>query len=135
MANELEVFDRNRSVNLKLPTMQAARFVQAVILMLLLAMAASCASSKQYIATVFPSRNAPAKPAPVKDSSQLRFLAFDTASAKEAWVNDWIGKDSTATGSAATDRSKDPAMLPATEQPVVAKNAIPGTVRNKKKRD
>lgn len=135
MANELEVFKCNRSVNLKLPTMQAARFVQAVILMLLLAMAASCASSKQYIATVFPSRNAPAKPAPLKDSAQLRFLAFDTASEKEAWVNDWIGKDSTGNNRETTSSSKEPAVLPATDQPVVAKTTSPGTVRNKKKRD
>jgi hypothetical protein len=115
--------------------MQAARFVQAVILMLLLAMAASCASSKQYIATVFPSRNAPVKTTPVKDSSQLRFLAFDTTSEKAAWVNDWIGKDSTGAGNETAGSSKEPAVLPATDQPVVAKNAGPGTVRSKKKRD
>lgn len=112
--------------------MHAARFIQAVILMLLLALAASCASSRQYIATVFPPRNAAAKPLPVRDSSGLRFLAIDTASEKADWVNDWIGKDST---SGTAGKSTEPSVQPGTDQPVVAKIIPAGSIRNKRKRD
>lgn len=114
--------------------MQAARLVQAVILMLLLAMAASCATGKQYIATVFPNKNIPQKVPVIKDSIERRFLAFDTAGEKEAWVNDWLKKDSTVLPATDAELASLKAATVA-DPPVVAKYVPSGPVRNKRKRN
>lgn len=64
--------------------MQKTRMVQAVILMVILAMAASCTASKEYSSKLFAPR------VPVDKDSQsiaLRFLEFETSgSDKENWV-------------------------------------------------
>jgi len=64
--------------------MQTTRLVQAVILMMIVALAASCAASKEYTSRLF----APRTPE-VKDSqvATLRFLDLDSAETnKEGWV-------------------------------------------------
>ncbi len=54
--------------------MQTSKIIQAVILMMILAMAASCAAGRQYSEKVFGPRNSPAKePATAK----VRFLGAD----------------------------------------------------------
>ena len=68
--------------------MQTAKIVQAVILMLILALAASCAPSNQYISKIFVPRNAGV---PKKDSQQVRFLAFDSTSEEPAV--EWVKSD------------------------------------------
>ncbi len=74
--------------------MQIIKILQAVVLMIMLAMAASCASSKEYTSKLF----RPATEA-VKDSQviAIRFLDLDeTEINKENWVSTDIinGKDS-----------------------------------------
>lgn len=144
--------------------MQTTRIVQAVILMMIVAMAASCAASKEYTSKLF----APRTPA-VKDSQAvaLRFLTIDSADTnKEGWVTTDIimGRDTVsntlaldklatvfpAAPVAATPAPVDTVIkkamaktspvtveikpLPAESQPV-AKNLNPGEVRSKKMRE
>jgi len=65
--------------------MQTTRMVQAVVLMMIVAIAASCAASKQYTSKLFAPR------IPVAKDSQaiaLRFLEIDSADTeKEGWVS------------------------------------------------
>ena len=75
--------------------MQTARILQAVVLMLIVGLAASCASSKEYTSKLF----APRIPE-IKDTQALaiRFLeldAFDADKQGEGWVTTDIitGKD------------------------------------------
>jgi hypothetical protein len=56
--------------------MQTNKIIQAVILMLILAMAASCAMGKQYSSKVFGPRTSPSKE-PVE--AKVRFLGADEA--------------------------------------------------------
>jgi hypothetical protein len=69
--------------------MQTARIVQAVVLMMIVAVAASCAASKQYTSKLF----APRTPV-VKDSqpavASLRFLELDKV---EGDQSDWVSTD------------------------------------------
>ena len=144
--------------------MQTTRIVQAVILMMIVAMAASCAASKEYTNKLFAPRT------PVAKDSQavaLRFLTIDSADTnKEGWVTTDIimGRD-TVSNTLALDKlatvfpaapvaatpvpadtvtktataKTSPATveikpLPAESQPV-AKNLNPGEVRSKKMRE
>lgn len=64
--------------------MQTARIVQAVVLMIIVALAASCAASKEYSSKLFSPRNEE-----VKDSqaTALRFLELESLqSEKDGWV-------------------------------------------------
>ncbi|HPG11631.1 MAG TPA: hypothetical protein PLU37_08890 [Chitinophagaceae bacterium] len=75
--------------------MQTARIVQAVIIMLVVAMAASCASTKEYTSKLFTPRDVQ-----IKDTQALaiHFLDLDEAEInKENWVSTDIinGKDTT----------------------------------------
>lgn len=66
--------------------MQITRLVQAVILMLIVAMAAGCAAGKEYTRKVFASRDS----IEVVDSSKLtiRFLELESLETKdEGWVS------------------------------------------------
>jgi hypothetical protein len=138
--------------------MQTGRIVQAVILMMIVALAASCATSKEYTSKLF----APRTPV-VKDSQAiaLRFLNTDSADTdKEGWVSTDIimGRD-TANNTKALDKlaktfpvtapvdttiKSDQAKsapvvaeaktVPAEGEPV-AKVIKPGEVRNKRTRD
>src|SRR5437667_5126191 len=71
--------------------MQTMRILQAVVLMLIIALAASCATSNQYVSKLFGPR-----PIPVKDSQAvaIKFLELDSLEAdKQAWVKTDIVKD------------------------------------------
>ena len=73
--------------------MQIARMLQAVVLMLIVALAASCAATKQYSSKLFPKKDAV-----INDSSgyAIRFLNIDSASKEdENWVstNIIMGRD------------------------------------------
>lgn len=126
--------------------MRSARILQAVIIMMVVATAASCAASKEYTSKLFPQKT------PVAKDSQalaLRFLDLDQLDGDpENWVTTDIikGKDSTSAGFQLDKLAKslpaapDTTLLPKTEsKPVytapVAKQANPGEVRKKKVRD
>ncbi len=140
--------------------MQTARIVQAVVLMMIVAIAASCAASKQYTSKLFTPR------IPVAKDSQavaLRFLEIDSADTeKEGWVSTDIimGRDTVSktfaldkfakvypASSAATDSIVKTGQVKATpvvvteskpipeESVPVARNANPGEIRTKKTRE
>lgn len=93
--------------------MQTVRIVQAVALMLILAMAASCSASKEYSSKLF----APRTPS-VKDSAVavLRFLETDsTEKDTEDWVTTDIimGRDTTSNTTALDNFSKQYPAAPA----------------------
>jgi hypothetical protein len=140
--------------------MQTTRMVQAVVLMMIVAIAASCAASKQYTIKLFTPR------IPVAKDSQaiaLRFLEIDSADTeKEGWVSTDIimGRDTVSktlaldkftkfypAASAPTDsivkteKAKATPIVVTESNPLpeesvpVAKNANPGEVRTKKTRE
>ena len=118
--------------------MQTARIVQAVALMLVVALAASCATSKEYTSKLFAPRN-PVVQAKDTQAMALRFLELDNVEPnKEDWVStDFImGRDTASKTFALDNFSK---VYPAAVKPVtkpiaepVAKSYIPGDVRSKK---
>lgn len=139
--------------------MQIVRILQAVVLMLIVALAASCAASKEYSSKLFKPRIES-----VKDTQAiaLRFLELDSLQTeKDGWVTTDImmGRD-TGSKTVALDKlaktlpvvtvAKDTAVIvkeektapvfvetktvPVSDQPV-AKNNNPGEVRNKRTRD
>ena len=140
--------------------MQKIRIVQAVALMMIVAMAASCAASKEYTSKLF----APRIPS-TRDSQAvaLRFLEIGSADTdKEGWVTTdrIMGRDSvsntlaldklssvfpaassqTTDSTVKTDPAKTAAVIAQTkpipmESEPVAKNSSPGEVRNKKTRE
>ena len=144
--------------------MQTNRIVQAVILMMIVAMAASCAASKEYTSKLFAPRTLEAKDSQVV---ALRFLDLDSAETnKEGWVTtdiimgrdtisntlalDKLAKVFPSSPVAVTPVSIDTVTKTATEKttpaavetkPVlaesqpVAKNINPGEVRNKRTRE
>ncbi|HUM98812.1 MAG TPA: hypothetical protein PK275_13235 [Chitinophagaceae bacterium] len=86
MANELNNISLiTVLLKIKRIAMQITRLVQAVILMLIVAMAASCAAGKEYTRKVFASKDTINE----TDSSKLamRFLELESLEAKdEGWV-------------------------------------------------
>jgi hypothetical protein len=147
-------------IKIKSIAMQTARILQAVVLMMIVALAASCAASKEYSSKLFKPRNESVKD---NQATTLRFLELDSLqSEKDGWVTTDIimGRD---TGSktmaldklakvflpvsavkdtvitSKKDEKTTPVMvetkpIPATDQPI-AKNYDPTEVRNKKTRD
>lgn len=139
--------------------MQTTRILQAVVLMMIVALAASCAASKEYSSKLFNPRNENSK------DSQLitpRFLELENLqSEKEGWVTTDIimGRDTVSKtlaldnlakvfpaspiikDSAAITKNEKPEPvivetkpIPVTEQPVARIND-PETIRNKRTRD
>ena len=136
--------------------MQTARILQAVVLMLIVALAASCAASKEYSSKLFSPRDEK-----VKDSQfiALRFLELESLqSEKEGWVTTDIimGRDTVSktlaldnlaiifpaksatkdTAVIVIDEKTEPVFVEAkpsvvTDQPI-AKNYDPSSVRNKR---
>lgn len=140
--------------------MQTTRIVQAVILMMVVAMAASCAASKEYTSKLFAPRIPVAKD--TQAVAALRFLDIDSAGAdKDGWVTTDIimGRD-TVSNTLALDKfskvfpaspvttdtaAKKPELktttavavakpLPVANEPV-AKNLDAGEVRTKRTRE
>ena len=135
------------TIKINPPGMQKGRIVQAVILIMIVAVAASCAASKEYTSKIFPSRTPE-----MKDSQAvaLRFLELDGLEAsQDGWVSTDIikGKDTTSQTllldklSMTIPPVPDSTLLrpkektkPLPTEPV-AKNGNPGEVRSKKTRD
>lgn len=84
----------NYCSKIKPKVMQTSRIVQAVILMMVVALAASCAAGKEYSAKIFAPRNATTEP--VARTTNLRFLDLDKLDGDSSlWVQTDIvnGKD------------------------------------------
>ena len=137
--------------------MQISRIVQAVMLMMIVALAASCAASKDYTSKLF----APRIPV-IKDSQTLalRFLELDKLepNAENMVSTDFIMGRDTATSSVALDNLAstlpakpdstiktstvktnpvvltDKKIIPVESEPV-AKSSKPGEVRTKRSRE
>ncbi|MDZ4795177.1 MAG: hypothetical protein SGI83_12930 [Bacteroidota bacterium] len=140
--------------------MQTGRIIQGVILMMIVAMAASCAASKEYSSKLFSPRVPLAKDSHSL-AATLRFLNIDSVDTdKEGWVTTDIimGRDTVNTVALDKLATTYPAALTAkdtvtkniaskapivitdvkttpVESAPVAKNANPGEVRNKKIRE
>lgn len=144
--------------------MQTTRIVQAVILMLIVAMAASCAASKDYTSKLFAPRVVEAKDS-LATAKVLRFLDIDSNyTDNEGWVTTDIimGRDTVSNTLALDNLAKIyPAAKAITvktdsvnnndkaksapvftevkpilvESEPVARNASPGTVRTKRTRE
>ena len=143
--------------------MRTARIVQAVSLVMVVALVASCAASKEYTSKLFAPRN-PVEKSKDSQSVALRFLDLDNIEPnKEDWVTTDIimGRDTSARTTALDNFTKvfpatplaqvktdstagkekentgkaDPVMAETktADQPV-AKSYNPGEVRNKKTR-
>jgi hypothetical protein len=141
--------------------MQTVRIVQAVVLMMIVAMAASCAASKEYTSKLF----APRIPV-IKDSQatavKLRFLEIDSSEKdNEGWVTTDIimGRDTisntltldklakvfppvsgisvpaTKNEQAKINPAEAEVKPPPVESVPVAKNSNPGEVRTKRSRE
>jgi hypothetical protein len=111
--------------------MQIARIVQAAILMLVVALAASCAASKEYTSKIFGPRPAVAE----KDSAQvaIRFLELDSLEKKnEDWVETKITKDSI-TNNSGTPIIVETKTPPVDDEPIA--KTKPDGERTKTKRD
>jgi hypothetical protein len=136
------------TAKIKSPAMQTVRLVQAVILMMIAAIAASCAATKDYTSKLFTPR------VPVtKDSTPvvatLRFLELDKLGGDSTnWVSTDVLKPTDTTGQTirldklakTVPAIPDSTLLPKTEsKPVqsepVAKQATNGEVRTKRTRD
>ncbi|HKB42830.1 MAG TPA: hypothetical protein VKC90_00510 [Chitinophagaceae bacterium] len=107
------------------------RILQAVALMLVVVLAASCATSNQYVSKLFGPR-----PATVKDSQTvaIKFLELDSLEAGEQWVKTDITKDKDSSGEAKTTpvvTESKTTQLPA--EPV-AKTSNPDGTRTRKTR-
>lgn len=139
--------------------MQTARIVQAVVLMMIVAMAASCAASKEYTSKLFTPR------IPIAKDSQavaLRFFEIDsTEKNDENWVTTDIimGRDTVSRTYALDKFAKEYPATPVTvaknvkeeqvksnsgaseTKPIpsdsepVAKNPYPGEIRTKRTRE
>lgn len=139
--------------------MQTTRILQAVVLMMIVALAASCAASKEYSSKLFNPRNENRKDS---QSISFRFLELENLqSEKEGWVTTDIimGRDTVSktlaldnlakifpassskkdTAVIVTDGKTEPVFVEAkpsavTDQPI-AKNNDPSSVRNKRTRE
>ncbi len=115
--------------------MQTAKIVQAVILMLIVALAASCAAGKEYSARIFGPRKVT-----LKDSQAvtIRFLQLEDDSIPPP-ATDWVknepvpSKDSALVSGPVPVSTETKPVIPAGEP--VAKTGIPGTIRTKKTRN
>ena len=112
-------------VKIKLIAMQTSRILQAVALMLIVALAASCAASKEYASKIFPTKTAE------KDSQAvaLRFLELDKLEPdQENWVTTDIimGRD-TGNKTAALDKLSE--TFPAIGVTTPGKNSVDSEIK------
>ena len=93
--------------------MQTARLLQTVVLLLIIALSASCAASKEYTAKVFGPRTEPAK-----DSlSEVRFLELEKINERE---EGWVSTEIIKKDSAITDT---PPVINARQKPAITKDS------------
>ncbi len=123
--------------------MQTARIVQAVVIMMVVALAASCAASKEYSSKLFTPRKDEVSD---KQASALRFLELDSLqSEKDGWVSTDIimGRDTLSKTLALDNLAKIFPAVPGTKDsamnrnddntvPVWVKTKAPSPVENKK---
>jgi hypothetical protein len=115
--------------------MQTARILQAVVLMLIVALAASCATGNQYISKVFKPRTVADSMQTVKVQKQVKFLEFDSTDDETL---EWVKKDPVKDSSADTKTIPiiaETKSTPVTDQPVAKTTSGPGGVRTKTKRE
>lgn len=130
MANELDITKVHRA-KIKAFLMQTSKILQAVILMLILAMAASCAMGKQYSSKVFGPRTGPANG---QASTTVRFLGPDEESTGTDVLT--LTKPVTTTDSVILVQSgNSPAKTPTDTLVPVQRSGNSGGVRTKRTRD
>jgi prephenate dehydrogenase len=152
-------------LKLKVTAMQTVRILQAVVLMSIVALAASCAATKEYTSKIFAPRSTVFKDSQaVATTAPLRFLETgDSETTQEGWVTTDIimGRDSSgstaaldklaltipvkpikpvADSTAAKDSVKPETILTQTKSSPaevlpVARAANPGEVRTKRSRE
>jgi hypothetical protein len=130
--------------------MQTARLFEVITLLLILAMAASCATSNEYVNKIFKPRNAPVEEVAKKEPRAVKFLEFDsTEEETESWAKTWVKGDSTFITKpvvkidsiivARSEIKKDTAVSPAKPESIpeepVARTGNTGGVRSKSKRE
>lgn len=112
--------------------MQTNKIIQAVILMLILAMAASCAMGKQYSSKVFGPRTNPEKEAV---SAKVRFLGADEEADSSSSIRTLTKPVTTADSAYVVIPTNKPIKTtPDTLAPVV-RSGNSGGVRSKRTRD
>ncbi|MBL7724694.1 MAG: hypothetical protein JNK27_11120 [Chitinophagaceae bacterium] len=115
--------------------MQASKIVQAVILMIIVALAASCATGKEYVSRLFRPANNLAKDT---QAVAIRFLEIDNDSLQEnniALAKGMIVADKDSTVATKPEPVVTETKPPAGTNEPVAKTSKPGEVRTKRKRD
>lgn len=127
--NALDLF----KLKIKSLTMQTARIVQAVVLMMIMAVAASCAASKEYSSKLFVPRIQE-----VKDTSAmvLRFLELDNIEPdKETWVTTDIimGRDTASKITGLDNLAKTIPVVPDSITKSDKAKTIPAAVENNTK--
>ena len=116
--------------------MQTSRIVQAVILMIVVAFAASCAASKEYSAKIFAPRN-PMETQKTVRVANLRFLELDKLGGDSSqWVQTDIinGRDTSNQTLALDNLSKTVPAAGAKEKPstAISVDEKPATVKSEK---
>jgi hypothetical protein len=133
-------------LKIKSIAMQIARIIQAVILMTIIALAASCASTKEYVNKVFPAKQAIPHPV-VNKTKNPRFLEINK---EETDSVDWVRSTISSNGDTIVNSADEVLTKPLANYstidtinnfpskkdtaPLVKANKL-GTVRNKKTRD
>ena len=135
MANELKCNYVVKVTKVKSIAMQTAKIVQAVILMIIVALAASCATTKEYTSRLFRPGNKL-----IKDTQAvaIRFLELDNDSLQEnnfVWAKTEIAADKDSTTVTKPEPVVAETKPPAGTNEPVAKTSKPGEVRTKRKRD
>jgi hypothetical protein len=118
------------NTKIKSLVMQTMRILQAVALMLIVALAASCATSNQYVSKLF-------GPRPVKDSQTvaIKFLELDSLEAgKQSWVKTDITKDKDSSEAKTTPVVTESKTNQLPAEPV-AKTSNPDGTRTRKSRE
>ena len=135
MANELKCNYVVKVTKVKSIAMQTAKIVQAVILMIIVALAASCATTKEYTSRLF-------RPGTklIKDTQAvaIRFLEIDNDSLQEnnvVLVKSEIAADKDSTVVTKSEPVVAETKPPSSTNEPVAKTNKPGEVRTKRKRD
>jgi hypothetical protein len=103
--------------------MKTASIIQAVIILLIVASAASCATGKEYADRVFAK-----KTTPVKDSVKIRFIEEDSIFFESPGEYIALQKEKNT-----MDSLEEYKPVPSTEKPVPVTST--GTERTRKKRD
>lgn len=110
--------------------MQTVKIVQAVALMLVVALAASCAASKQYTSKLFGPKTIPDKDSQV---IAMKFLELDQLQDSSGWVTTSIVADSNSISEETTPEIMVKKVIPDTimKSAPVAKVSVPAGIPEK----